>query len=462
MNKTWIKRALAGACAATLLVTGCGARLQVSNSGSNQGETTVLKDNQSERYKEIEDKLSEIDDLLDKYYLNDDEIDTQTMEDSIMKGYVSGLGEKYTAYYTADEFNALKESTSGEYKGIGVMVSQNIDTKTITVIRVFKDNPGYKAGLKAGDILYKVNDEDITGKDVDLVVSKIKGEEGTEVKLTVYRPDTEEYIDMTMKRESIKEPTVEYEMKEDNIGYVAISSFEEVTEDQFNAALEDLISQGMEGLVVDLRNNPGGVLDTVCNMLDRILPKDKLLVYTIDKNDNKQEIVSKNEDTLDMPIAVVVNGNSASASEVFTGALKDYGKAVIVGETTFGKGIVQTIIPLSDGSALKMTTSRYYTPNGTCIHGIGIVPDIQIAADGTMITDDSSTDESTDASKETESSDKTSKDSSDTSKDQSSAESETSSGEALAIDSSESKVSSDDSIDYQLNAAIDAVKAQLK
>ena len=446
MNKTWIKRSLAAACAVTLIVTGCGIQLKTKTITTKdiQDETTVLKDNQDERYKEIEDKLSEIDDLLDKYYLNEDEIDTQTMEDSIMKGYVDGLGEKYTAYYTAEEFQDLKESTSGEYKGIGVMVSQNIDTKTITVIRVFKDNPGDKAGLKAGDILYKVNDEDITGKDVDLVVSKIKGEEGTEVKLTVYRPDTDEYIDMTMKRESIKEPTVEYEMKEDNIGYVAISSFEEVTEDQFNAALEDLISQGMEGLVVDLRHNPGGVLDTVCNMLDRILPKDKLLVYTVDKNDNRQEIVSKTDDTLDMPIAVVVNANSASASEVFTGALKDYGKAVIVGETTFGKGIVQTIIPLSDGSALKMTTSRYYTPNGVCIHGIGIVPDIQIAADGTMI-EDGVTDESTDESTDT-----------------GSAESESSSGEALAADSSESKDSSLDSIDYQLNAAIDAVKAQLK
>ena len=448
MNKTWIKRSLAAACAVALIVTGCGIQMKTKTITTKdvQDETTVLKDNQDERYKEIEDKLSEIDDLLDKYYLNEDEIDTQTMEDSIMKGYVDGLGEKYTAYYTAEEFQDLQESTSGEYKGIGVMVSQNIDTKTITVIRVFKDNPGDKAGLKAGDILYKVNDEDITGKDVDLVVSKIKGEEGTEVKLTVYRPDTDEYIDMTMKRESIKEPTVEYEMKEDNIGYVAISSFEEVTEDQFNAALEDLISQGMEGLVVDLRNNPGGVLDTVCNMLDRILPKDKLLVYTVDKNDNRQEIVSKTDDTLDMPIAVVVNGNSASASEVFTGALKDYGKAVIVGETTFGKGIVQTIIPLSDGSALKMTTSRYYTPSGVCIHGIGIVPDIQIAADGTMIADEA-TDESSDTSKETESLDKNSKDSS---------------GEALAADSTESKDSNADNIDYQLNAAINAVKDQLK
>lgn len=453
MNKKWIKRSLAAVTAVTLLFTGCGINVK-ANADEKQNETTVLKENQSERYKEIEKKLSEIDGLLDKYYLNEDEIDTQTMEDSIMKGYVSGLGEKYTAYYTADEFNALKESTSGEYKGIGVMVSQNIDTKTITVIRVFKDNPGAKAGLKAGDILYKVDDEDITGKDVDLVVSKIKGEEGTEVKLTVYRPDTEEYIDMTMKRESIKEPTVEYEMKEDNIGYVSISSFEEVTEDQFNAALEDLIGQGMKGLVVDLRNNPGGVLDTVCNMLDRILPKDQLLVYTVDKNGNKEEIVSKNEDTLDMPIAVVVNGNSASASEVFTGALKDYGKAVIVGETTFGKGIVQTIIPLSDGSALKMTTSRYYTPNGVCIHGIGIVPDIQIAADGTKIADESA------AQNTAESVEESTSDSTDETSAAQADDKNATSGEALVADSTDTKDS--DTVDYQLNAAVEAVKDQLK
>lgn len=430
-----------------VLAAGCGIGYRLSdNSSGTATSSTVLTEEQQERYSEIEDKLSEIDALLDHYYLNDDEIDTQTMEDNIMKGYVDALGEKYTAYYTADEYQSLMESTSGAYEGVGMVVSQNVDTKVITVIQVFEDGPGDQAGLLAGDIICKVNGEDVTDEDINLVVKDIKGEAGTEVTVTVYRPDSESYIDMTMERAHIEQPTVSHEMMEDNIGYIYISSFDEVTESQFDEAIADLQDQGMEALVVDLRNNPGGVLDTVCNMLDRILPKDQLLVYTVDKDGNKEETYTQDDEELDIPIAVVVNGNSASASEIFTAALQDYGKAVIVGETTFGKGIVQIIVPLSDGSAVKMTTSKYYTPKGVCIHEIGVVPDIQIAADGSDPTEEntgetSGTTGETEAETQTETEKKTDENTTDT--------------------SAASEGENTDTTDYQLNAAVKALKEQL-
>ena len=262
-----------------------------------------------------------------------------------------------------------------------MMVSQRMDTMEITVIKVFEGGPADEAGMEAGDILYKVEGEEIGAQEVSFVVKDIKGEAGTWVTVTVYRPSTGEYIDLEMERRNIETPTVEHQMLEDQIGYIAISSFEAVTSNQFNAAIEDLQSQNMQGLIIDLRNNPGGMLTTVCEMLDRVLPENQLLVYTIDKNGTKEETYSEDADTLDLPMAVLVNDQSASASEIFTAAMQDYDKAEIVGETTFGKGIVQVIIPMSDGSAVKLTTSKYYTPNGICIHEIGVTPDIEVSLD---------------------------------------------------------------------------------
>lgn len=384
------KSILAAVTAVAVLIGGCGLvekYLTVDGDGMERENATVLDENKNERYAAIEKKLDELDQVIDRYYLNDDDIDTQALEDGIMKGYIEGLDEKYTTYYTEEEYKSLIEETTGEYDGVGMMVSQNMDTMQITVITVFEGSPAEEAGLKQGDILYKVEDEEIGNKEVSLVVKDIKGEPGTWVNVTVYRPDEDAYIDLKMERRRIETPTVSYEMLDDQIGYIYITSFESVTVGQFTDAVKDLQSRNMKGLIIDLRNNPGGMLTSVCQILDTILPKDQLLVYTIDKNGKKEETRSENDDELNLPMAVVVNDQSASASEIFTAAMQDYEKAVIVGETTFGKGIVQVIIPLSDGSAVKVTTSKYYTPKGECIHEIGVTPDIEVELDKDSETD---------------------------------------------------------------------------
>ncbi|WP_346698247.1 S41 family peptidase [Catenibacillus scindens] len=327
---------------------------------------------------EIAAKLGTIDEIINNYYLNESEIDEEAMIEGMYAGYVAGLGEAYTTYYTAEEYADLMESSSGEYSGIGVSVSQNVETGIITVVNPFENGPGYEAGIRKDDILYAVEGEEVTGEDINNVVAKIKGEEGTTVNLTVYRPSTGEYLDLTVERRVVQNPTVTYEMLENNIGYIQITEFDKVTVEQMNAAIDDLSVQGMKGLIFDVRDNPGGRLDSVCSMLDRILPEGDLIVYTMDKDGNREDHYAQDADTLDIPMIVLVNGNSASASEIFTAALQDYGKATIMGTTTFGKGIVQVILPLDDGSAVKVTQSQYYTPNGVCIHGEGVTPDIEV------------------------------------------------------------------------------------
>lgn len=334
----------------------------------------------SGKYKDIEKKLDLIDAVIDQYYLNQDEIDPELMEEYIYTGYVAGLEEKYSTYYTKEEYTSLIESTSGNYSGIGAYVSQNMNTGIITITKPFKNSPADKAGIVPDDILYKVEDEEVTGQDLNTVVAKLKGEEGTEVHVTIYRKSTDEYIEMTVTRAKIDVPTVEHEMKDGGVGYIAVSEFDDVTTDQFKKAVDDLTEQGMTSLVIDLRNNGGGLVDACCKMLDVVLPKE-LLVYTEDKDGKREEEYAKDDDELDMDIVILVNGNSASASEIFTGALKDYHKAVIIGTTTYGKGIVQSIVPLGDGSAVKLTSEKYYTPSDVCIHGTGIEPDYEVVDD---------------------------------------------------------------------------------
>jgi len=340
----------------------------------------ATSDRLEDRYDEVLEKLKTLEQIIDKYYLFQDEIDIDAQIEGIYAGFVNGLAEPYTTYFTAEEYKTVMESTQGIYSGIGVMVSQNINTGVITVVRSVENGPGYEAGIRKDDILYKVGGEEVTGKDLAEVVARIKGEEGTTVDLTIYRQSENKYIDMTVERRIVETPTVEYEMKENNIGYIQVSQFEEVTLAQFNQAIEDLQDQGMKGLVVDVRDNPGGLLTTVCDMLNRLLPEGRL-VYTLDRDGNKEEKFSDNEEVLDIPMVVLVNGNSASASEIFAAALQDYEWATIMGTTTFGKGVVQVIIPLQDGSAIKLTTSEYFSPKGNRIHELGVAPNIVIEED---------------------------------------------------------------------------------
>ena len=333
---------------------------------------------------ELTSKLKFLEQCVDEYFLFDTP-DAQSYQDELYKGFMNALDDPYSCYYTADEYKSMMESTSGSYEGIGVVVSQNVQTKVITVVRPFEGCPGAEAGMLPGDILVEVAGNDVSDTDVSTVVSWIKGEGGTTVDIRVYRESDNQYYDFTVERRKIEVPTVAYEMLDDNIGYVQVTEFDEVTSDQFIAAVDDLKAQGMEGMVVDIRDNPGGLLSCVVEMLDYMLPEGTL-VYTEDKNGEGETYTSDAEHYFDLPLAVLVNGNSASASEIFSGAIQDYKAGTIVGTQTFGKGIVQSILPFNDGSAIKITVSRYFTPNGVCIHGTGITPDIEVELDDDLKT----------------------------------------------------------------------------
>lgn len=325
-------------------------------------------------------KLNYIKQLIDQYYLFDDEDSfMEDAEDWLYTGYVYSLEDPYSTYYSAEDYKSVTESNEGEYCGIGVQVSQNMQTGIITIVKVFKDSPAEEAGMLPGDMLYKVKDMEVTGMDLSLLVSDhIKGEEGTTVNLTVYRESIDDYVEMDVERRIVQNPTVEYEMLENKVGYIALSSFEEVSSNQFKLAVDDLTESGMEGLIIDLRNNGGGVVQAAKDIADYLLPDGEEIVSFTGKGVADSAYYSEDGHQVDVPIILLVNGESASASEVLAGALKDNDHASIVGTQTFGKGIAQGIFTLPDGSALKLTTAYYYTPSGECIHEIGIAPDVEV------------------------------------------------------------------------------------
>lgn len=323
--------------------------------------------------KAVIDKINKLETLIDMYYM--DEVDVTAMAEGIYKGLLESLKDPYSVYYTKNEYTALMESSSGIYCGIGASVSQDVKTGIISIVKPFLTGPAYEEGILPGDVLYKVGGEEVTGEDLTEVVSKIKGEEGSKAEITIIREGVIDPIEFSITRRTIEVPTIEYEMLDNKIGYISVSEFDEVTADQFRAALADLEKQGQKGLIVDVRNNPGGLLTTVVNMLDRMLPKG-LIVYTEDKYGTREEEYSTAKEAFNKPLAVLINGNSASASEIFAGAIQDYEVGTIVGTTSFGKGIVQSIIPLTDGTAIKVTVSKYFTPKGRNIHKIGIEPDV--------------------------------------------------------------------------------------
>lgn len=324
---------------------------------------------------EVEGKLNAIDSVLESFYFGD--VDDETAKDKIYKAYLSSYGDKYTMYYTADEYKALKESTNGKFYGIGA-VCQLSGEGGVLLVDVYDNGAGYQAGLRSGDRVVNVDGRDITDMELSSAVALIKGDKGTSVTLEVIRGT--ERLTFSAVRDAVEAKTVSYTLLDNNIGYLSISQFEEVTTKQFKAAVEDLQSQGMKGLVIDIRNNPGGLLDTVVGMLKYMLP-DGLIVYTEDKQGNRKEYKGQDNDEFNLPLAVIVNGNSASASEIFAGAIQDYGKGTIIGTQTYGKGIVQTVKPLTDGSAIKFTIAKYFTPKGQDIHGKGVTPDMVVEYD---------------------------------------------------------------------------------
>ena len=375
-KKQFVKGIIAGFVIALILAEGAmlGRNFLESREDSAKEESGQLNLTGAS----VETKLDEIQALMETYYL--EEIDADQVENYLYKGAVAGLGDIYAAYYTKEEYQSMIDSTNGSYYGIGVEISQNMTTGIITISRIFEGSPAEEAGLLPGDVMYKIAGQEVTGEDLNKVVALIKGEEHTTVAVEVARDGEDDYLEFEVERRTIEVPTVESEMLENQIGYIAISSFDDVTTDQFITALDNLESQGMKALVVDLRNNGGGLVSSVCAILDRLLPEG-LIVYTEDKYGNREEEYSDADHYFDKPLAVLVNGNSASASEIFAGAIKDYGIGALVGTTTYGKGIVQKIYPLSDGTAVKLTVSKYYTPNGNNIHGTGIEPDVVVELD---------------------------------------------------------------------------------
>ena len=367
-NKFW-KGALVGALLtafAGLIIVGMSLGIFLIGRTAIDGPQQAAESNQAENQdgsldlNRITKKITTLQQIIDKYYLFDE--DATKVEDWIYKGMMYGLNDPYTTYYTAEEYQKLSEDTEGEYHGIGVMISQNRSTGIITVIKVFKDTPAAEAGMRPGDVLYKVGDMEVTGMDMDILVKDyIKGKDGSEVALTVFRQDEGEYVDLKMERRNVTVQTVEYQMLEDHVGYIAVSQFDVVTADQFKAAVDDLEKQGMKKLLVDLRNNPGGVLDTVVDMLDYILPDDLII-------EGDKDLVRTNTEATLLVYMADKNGKGG----------QEYGRATVVGTKTFGKGIVQNLIPLDNGTAIKMTTAHYYTPSGFDLHGKGIEPDVEV------------------------------------------------------------------------------------
>lgn len=360
----------AGFLAAVFLLAGAWSVWQLSGLGNNGDFAS-----NSISEEDVEDKLDQINGLIENYYLYEDEIDEDALIDGIYSGYASALGDPYTEYYDKEETQALLETTSGEFSGIGATMSMGVDSGEITIVNVYKDSPADKAGLQEGDILYQVDDKETAGEDLDTVVSWIKGEQGTDVTLHVLRNGEE--IEATATRDIIEIQTVDYEMKDGQIGYIAVSEFDDVTYEQFKTALDDLEAQGMQGLVIDLRGNPGGNLSTVTDMLKLLLPEGTI-VSTKDKYGNTEEITCDGSNEFTKPLAVLVNQYSASASEIFSGAIQDYGIGQIVGMATYGKGVVQQLMDLGDGTYLKITIAEYYTPSGRSINGVGVEPDVEV------------------------------------------------------------------------------------
>ena len=321
------------------------------------------------------DKLSILEDTIQKYFWK--EVTEEKMEEGVYKGILESLEDPYSVYYTPEELLDLQQQTEGIYYGIGAYISQNKDVGYVQISKVIKNTPAEESGLLQGDYIYKVNGQD---KDSSYVVSKINGEEGTKVMMTVLRETESEPLEIEVERRKIESPTVEYEMFDNGMAYIQIVEFDLVTTDQFKDAYKQACLDGMNGLIIDLRSNPGGNLSTVCDIARMILPKG-LIVYTEDKYGERVEYSCDGSQQIEVPLVVLTDGYSASASEILAGAVKDYGIGTLVGTTTYGKGIVQKVISLTDGSAVKLTVSTYYTPNGNNIHEKGVTPDVEVPFD---------------------------------------------------------------------------------
>ncbi len=373
-----------GVLAMTLLFAGVYAgktayqKLKVSDANPE-----IFEDGGSVVSTEAIQKIKTIEAAIDASYYYDDQVSEEDLREGIYKGMVTALGDPYSEYYTKEELEEAVNSNKGISYGIGAYISLDKQMNMAMISGVMDESPAQEAGLKAGDIIIEVDGESTQGLSLTQVVNLVKGREGTTVHLTIYREGESDYLKLDAVRgKLIESATVDSGMLEgtDNIGYVRIREFDGVTVDQYTEAMAVLKEQGMEALVLDLRNNPGGDVNAVVEIARKILPAG-MIVYTEDKNGDRKEYTCDGEAEFDLPLAVLVNEYSASASEILSGAIQDYHKGTLVGTTTYGKGIVQQIQRLEDGTALKLTISAYYTPSGRNIHGVGIKPDVELELD---------------------------------------------------------------------------------
>ena len=334
-------------------------------------------------------KIEYLEKMIDQEYLG--EVDNAEMAEGIYAGLVYGLGDVYSRYYTADEYAQETASTDGAYAGIGVSIQKN-KNGGVQIAECYEGGPGAEAGLQTGDVITAINDTDVTDMELSDVVSLIRENKDNTIVLTVFRENEEKSREISVDVTDVELPSVFGEMLDKKTGYIQITQFTGVTPQQYKDMFAELKDKGMERLVIDLRDNPGGLLTSVCDILREILPEG-LIVYTEDKYGNREEETCDGKHQLDMPLAVLVNENSASASEIFAGAVQDHEVGTIVGITTYGKGVVQELRQLSDGSAVKLTVSNYYTPNGNSINKVGIKPDVEVKLASELLNKDEITHE---------------------------------------------------------------------
>lgn len=359
----------------TFFVTSIGMYQYFTN--NNSGNQLVIS---SDNNGEIASEISKYRKLIDKYYLG--EVDEEKLKEGAIKGYIEGLDDPYTEYISKDDMEDYMADATGNFVGIGIYMVKDTENNRIMVLSPIKGSPAEKAGILPGDLIISVDGVEYTSEDMTVASSKIKGEEGTTVKIEILRGTETKTFELT--RENIKVNPVEGKIIQDNIGYIEFSSFDDGTAEEFKIKFEELQKQGIKSLIIDLRNNGGGIVDEALEIADYVLEKDDVILYEVDKNNNEEVEKSKNAPIINMPIIILTNENTASSSEILAGALKDHGKAKIVGIKTYGKGVIQQLLTLPDGSGLKITSEEYLTPNKTKINKIGIEPDEKVELPDTV------------------------------------------------------------------------------
>ena len=346
----------------------------IQSTGTNTGASSILSSLTSET--NLTKSLKSIEKLVNSKYLNVSDIDETKAIDGAIEGYIDSLGDEYTEYIPADEMKEYTESIMGNFVGIGIYMIKNTEKNLVQVLSPIRESPAEKAGIKAGDLITKVNGVSYTADQMTEMSNTIKGEEGSNVTIEVLRG--EQTLTFEVTRAKVNTNPIYSEKLENNIGYLEITSFDEGVAEDFKSKYLALKEQGIKGLVIDLRDNGGGLVDEALKIVDYIVPKNQTVLITVDK-DGKEEVTKSKEDKLiEEPVVVLVNASSASASEIMAGALKDLNAAKIVGNKTYGKGVIQQLLTLSNGAGLKITVEEYYTPNKTKINKVGITPDYEL------------------------------------------------------------------------------------